>query len=684
MEKQTRLQSITQRELEMRRAAESVECRPMKKQATDATMAALREVGRPNLKRKTLHAVKVSSDGEMEASTKRQKVGDTESYFYALPDADAGFEPIEDPRNVSRALRVARNNYSDSDDDIEDFLVSLRLDDDSNWVSTARSNKAEDLTPVDELAHEHGSPHRLPPPEVAKRKKAINRDRLAFDHSVMGPWGMILEIFGTARAARPFHMARRKEHLSLTGFTRSSKLYHDLAYSKVGITGKYPHIASGPINKIIQAQGKFVLCAAVSAGSADYSEDEDELPPPPENKSGSLVVYDRGRVNIVRGHCRNRMTSHGLVKKYYSVNDVAFNPLNSQQFLSSGHDFTVQLWEIPEDNGEDMSLLRPRMFRSINFDDVTHDLVYKPDTSMLAVACRDGSVYLYSSRDLFEATMYAPVAIARVRVVHGKAQQAAGATVWGIDPSSHLLFTSSEPHEPTNDHGYHRAYDVVRGTTALDFDATEAGEALAISPDGTTLVLLTTGPGDSHPVRLYDVRRKSKHAYVTEHLLPFRTRSLPNVNAVQGECQEVNSASFSSEGRLFAVARSDNSLHIYDVRALSRGPICRFAHHRSDNIGGGGFGVVDARWVEGRDRRRVGILSGGNDGCVRLWEPALAPCDDLQGEIIGMTDFDVGHFSVGDRWKGEMPLIIGDSGGCTQTYDLFDGSGMPIPRPLGR
>jgi hypothetical protein len=79
---------------------------------------------------------------------------------------------------------------------------------------------------------------------------------------------------------------------------------------------------------------------------------------------------------------------------------------------------------------------------------------------------------------------------------------------------------------------------------------------------------------------------------------------------------------------------------------------------------------------------------------VRLWEPALASTDEAQGAVIGRTDFDVGHFSTGDQWKGEKPLIMyvsfsytiavvllsfsGDSGGAMHVYDFTNDDGVPI------
>lgn len=188
---------------------------------------------------------------------------------------------------------------------------------------------------------------------------------------------------------------------------------------------------------------------------------------------------------------------------------------------------------------------------------------------------------------------------------------ATGSTLWGMGPSQHLLFTSSEPLEKDDYSGFHHAFDVHKGVQAVRFDATESGDTSALSPDGTTLALFTRGmDGTTHPLRLYDVRRKVEEAYDMEELEKFHVRSI--IGDTGDDLEEVNRASFSPDGRLLAVARSDNALHVYDVRALSRGPLCQLEHHDSDNASGGGFGVVAASWIQGRSR--IGIVSGGNDG----------------------------------------------------------------------
>ncbi|KAF8449008.1 WD40-repeat-containing domain protein [Boletus edulis BED1] len=437
---------------------------------------------------------------------------------------------------------------------------------------------------------------------------------------------------------------------------------------------KYPHLTSGSVNKIIQAQGTVVLCAVVEGGLEDSDDDEDHPPPPAENKQGSLVVYHHGRVLVAPAHCHQRETFRGSVMKYYTVCDVAFNPLNPRQFLSSGYDLVVQSWEIldSDDNDERKGL---NAIHHFPFDSRPQDLIFSPDGSALAINCHDGTVRLYY-QDLFEDMIDVHVPFKKFYVAPRGLDHAAGSTLWGMGPSKHLLFTSSEPTERDDFSGFHHAFDTCKGVQAVQFDALEAGDAASLSPDGATLALFTWGKDSTHPIRLYDVRRKVKEAYETEELEKFKVRPQISSNQGQGDTEEVNQASFSPDGRLLAVARNDNALHVYDVRALSRGPLCRFAHHDSDAVGGGGFGIVAARWIQGRDR--IGIASGGNDGCVRLWEPALGSKSDIQGAVIGRTDFDVAHFSVGDRQSGEFPLVIGDAGGGMHTYDFANPDGIPI------
>ena len=80
---------------------------------------------------------------------------------------------------------------------------------------------------------------------------------------------------------------------------------------------------------------------------------------------------------------------------------------------------------------------------------------------------------------------------------------------------------------------------------------------------------------------------------------------------------EVGAVSFSPDGLLLAVARSDDELHIYDSRFMgrSREPMRRFLHWGEDCCSvGDRWGIIDAVWVDGWCGRGLGVVTGGSDG----------------------------------------------------------------------
>jgi len=78
---------------------------------------------------------------------------------------------------------------------------------------------------------------------------------------------------------------------------------------------------------------------------------------------------------------------------------------------------------------------------------------------------------------------------------------------------------------------------------------------------------------------------------------------------------EVKAVSFSPDGLLLAVARSDDELHVYDswFMGSSREPMERFVHWGEDCFLGG---IIDAVWVDGWCGRGLGVVTGGSDGEV--------------------------------------------------------------------
>jgi WD40 repeat protein len=192
---------------------------------------------------------------------------------------------------------------------------------------------------------------------------------------------------------------------------------------------------------------------------------------------------------------------------------------------------------------------------------------------------------------------------------------------WGLEGTSHYLFASSEPHDDDDYNGFHRAFDMNRKKHVFDFDAKEAGDAMALDCHGKSgaiayvgvdcysagerFVLFTRGPAGSHIMRMYDLRRKNKTAIWKSELEPFSTNS-------NGE---VNHARFSPDTIYLAAARSDDVTHIYDSRMIGRGVLHAFEHSGAPRNFPGceTYGVVDLQWVESRTRR-LGLVTGGIDG----------------------------------------------------------------------
>ncbi|KAG2132813.1 WD40-repeat-containing domain protein [Suillus clintonianus] len=702
------LSEVVEEEKRKRIAMERVGEPPLKKRATSSTIATVNAPSSRKEKRKQPSGQKefidlstCSSDDDI--LVKKPRLGFEDDHLFAnrVPDIYANDEntlqmdcsnDTHDPNDflprtsvppsLSQPLTSEDAEYEyDSEEEYANYMASLDISDESNWKPVPASNKAEDLSPNVELEVE-------PPPPRPRELRPLRPKYFAVHYPVtpLDPiykeqyfWGKLNSVPGfRPRALKPPARLRFARHLP--GTTRPLKLFQDLAYDKLGAVQSHRQVASGSINKIVQVPGAIVACAAASGGHPDYSDEDREAPLPSDNNAGTMVVFHRGRCHVVDAHCINHGASS---KKYYTINDVLFNPLNPGQFISTGNDCQVQLWQLPKVDETETSesiASAPWMMNSMRLGDVAQDLVPSSDGANIAVSCRDGTVSVFKTMDLFASptwprTTPPPDPVTKLHVAPPNADHAAGTVLWGSGLTERLVYTSSEPHDSDGegkDLGFHRAHDISRGRVLFPFSAKEAGDAGAVSPDGSTYVLITCGENNKHPIRLYDVARKSGNV-VAETILE------PSVSKIASF--EATTATFSSEGRLLAVARSDNAVHLYDIRALTKGPLAMFKHEELDAVGSAGYGAVHACWVEGRDRRRVGIVSGGNDGCVRVWDPMIALSDKSQGKVLARTEFDVAYFAMGDMWTGEKPLVLGHCGGGLYIYDHLDGDGLPIEMP---
>jgi len=133
---------------------------------------------------------------------------------------------------------------------------------------------------------------------------------------------------------------------------------------------------------------------------------------------------------------------------------------------------------------------------------------------------------------------------------------------------------------------------------------------------GARLALCTASRDAAHLLRIYDVRRKDGQRPMQE--IPLDGFDVgPGSSQSEPRESEVRAVSFSPDGLLLAVARSDDELHVYDSRFMgrSREPMRRFLHWGEDCcLSGDRWGIVDAVWVNGWCGRGLGVVTGGSDG----------------------------------------------------------------------
>ncbi|KAG6910008.1 hypothetical protein DXG01_013730, partial [Tephrocybe rancida] len=328
----------------------------------------------------------------------------------------------------------------------------------------------------------------------------------------------------------------------------------------------------------------------------------------PYNKDGSISVWN-GKPQILSGHSaykRDFDASSGSFQpiKYYTVNDVKFDPCSSMM-VSAGNDKTIHIWMLDEETKlyEEPSYCSP--------------VVEMPP------------IYLSSSQR--------------------KKDHPVGAMVWGRGPTAEYLFASSEPNDSTKFIGFHKAIDAETWRVSYTFDEDGAGDEITVPNDGSRLALITRREERGHSLRIYDIRRSDPNAQLSMDLESFPA-------GIEGE---ISKAAFSSDGIYLAMGRNDNHTHVYDSRYLDR-LLFDYEHHGPPrtNPGGDSYGVVKVQWVDEDSVLPFGLITGGNDGCVRFWDPTQNRANSVNGTVLAEINSDVATFSIGDRYKEEHTLVV--------------------------
>ncbi|KAF9049558.1 WD40 repeat-like protein [Hymenopellis radicata] len=339
--------------------------------------------------------------------------------------------------------------------------------------------------------------------------------------------------------------------------------------------------------------------------------------------------------------------------KLYTVNSIAYDP-RSGIIASSSTDKTIRFTPLqhakPFEGYECPT-------HALKFPHgVPYEMAFSPRRlpPILAVAGKHIVLYHdpFGKRPAEETLQLAPRAASANHII--------GCLAWGRKDTSNYLFASTEYTESVSGKGFHKAFDLgdrFNRPTYVFKDATEAGDEMAVSPNGEQLALVTAPTTTKRCLRLYDI--KNKHTKATNAIM------LEEFGAGIGHPQ-VNSVSFSPGEIQLAVARSDNSLHLYDTRFLNK-VLNRFSHLGESKVlpNEAGvrepYGIVQAEWL--------GLVTGGEDGFVRLWDPQSSLEDPDNGGVIGEIDSDVARFSLGDWTEKEHPLIVGGSNGNISIFD---------------
>ncbi|KAJ3512716.1 hypothetical protein NLJ89_g3357 [Agrocybe chaxingu] len=396
----------------------------------------------------------------------------------------------------------------------------------------------------------------------------------------------------------------------------------------------------GSIGNIEQMHGWIVVGSACNGGTADREADR----PNPYNRPGSILTW-RTSIDIPQGH---EIETDSCIK-YYSVNDVKIDPTRDLSFVSSGEDRYVRLWTPAERDAPQPSFWT-NTFKWRTKQYAPHSLSFKPGTGILAIAEK--------RVQLFNLTEQVVVHLTCLQV-SDKRRQVVGALEWGSNSTAGHLFASSEsasdPPETRSFSAMHKAFDVEKRSMLYQFNAKETGDALAVNPDGSKLALITQASSNRHLLRLYDIQRQSPKATASIVLNRFETR-----DPSEGFEAEVNDAVWSPDDVYLALPRNDNHTHVYDVRMLDRGPLFDYEHLGECRTVSAQerFGIIKAQWIQSAITRRTALVTGGEDGCVRLWDPSIAVENPNNGTILAQMSSDIGSFSLGDPFAGEHQLVV--------------------------
>jgi serine/threonine protein kinase/WD40 repeat protein len=299
---------------------------------------------------------------------------------------------------------------------------------------------------------------------------------------------------------------------------------------------------------------------------------------------GSMVATVSGLDPMVRIYdVAERRLLWTLVGHQLAVHGVTFSP-DGKLLATAGADNTVRIWELPSSRPKQAAQLAPKSTLTGHTNTV-NAVAYSPDGKRLASAGADGVLRVWE----IQAVAGKPAASLMLKEHTG--------TVWSVVWSAAGLFSGGSD-------GRVLQWRLGRGGNRADeiFKLKKQVLALAASPDGEFLA----AAGDAEP---------DEDEPVIELFRPLSNRFAGTLRGHTGLA--VYDLSFAPDGKRIASAGRDGTVRVWDVAALQERAV--FRPEKEPRTGTLDASVRAIRGVSFEPRNGLSVVSGGQDGAVRLW-----------------------------------------------------------------